>query len=596
MNFRRLFCCAYFISLAGLSACGGGSSYSNNPTPPPPTPAPATPSVSSTSPSSATAGSAGFTLTVNGSNFTSGAQVKWSNPGNPGFVGGPATFVSASQLTLQISAADIAIPGSVQVTVTVPNIASASNAAAFVINPGPAGAARVISTGAMGAAPNGNSHDPVLSFNGRIVAFSSEATNLVVPNTIFAEGYMRDTCLGADNCLPLTLLISAETGGSVSSPVEGNGLGGATPSIGFQTFSPLSTASSAGRFFGFLSTATNLIAGGTVFQQAYFRDDCLPGLSQAGCNPATMLVSMTESGGEPDGPASEFAFSSNDCNAAFVSASTHVLNGVTTPPNEIYLSSCGIVAPFAFGFTTSGLVSASSSGVPGDQGGAQPAISSDGRFVAFASTSTNLTSTLSGGFRQVYSRDTCLNVPSGCTPSTTIVSVDSAGNALAGSSQFPAISDDGRFIVFTTQTPAVGGGVTIDVSIRDTCNSPSGPVAACVPSTTPISVTPSGGVANGPSSSGPHAVSGDGRFVVFSSSATNLIPAGNPAAQVFVRDTCKSSSVIVSVCTPITILISANSTGPIGGFNAAISDDGHFAAFVTTVGAVEEVFLAATGF
>jgi hypothetical protein len=159
-----------------------------------------------------------------------------------------------------------------------------------------------------------------------------------------------------------------------------------------------------------------------------------------------------------------------------------------------------------------------------------------------------------------------------------------------------AISDDGRFVVFSTQTPAAGGGVTSDVLIRDTCNSSSGPVTSSTPSTTTVSAAAGSGAANGPSSSNPHAVSGDGRFVVFSSSATNLVSGGNPAAQVFVRDTCESSSGSVSGCTPNTVLISVNNGSPTGGFNAAISDDGHFAAFVTTVGAVQQILLAATGF
>src|SRR5713101_3682499 len=101
MSSRRLLCFIVLGPLVGLSACKGGlSSFGQNPQP-----APSAPTVSSISPTSATAGGVAFTLTVNGSNFLSGSDVVWTNPGNPGFVGGPATFVSTSQLTLQISAA-----------------------------------------------------------------------------------------------------------------------------------------------------------------------------------------------------------------------------------------------------------------------------------------------------------------------------------------------------------------------------------------------------------------------------------------------------------------------------------------------------------
>ncbi len=390
---------------------------------------------------------------------------------------------------------------------------------------------------------------------------------------------MRDTCIGAGNCTPATLLLSAVTGGTPASPAEGNALGGATPSIGSQFFSPSSGAGlpPAGRFIGFLSAATNLVTPNTTFQQAYVRDTCFGPISLAPCTPTTFLVSATQSGGEPNGAASGFTFAPNTCNAAFVSAGTNVVNGVTTP-NQIYLTSCSANGPSGGlgSFTTSPtLVSASNSGAPGDQGAQQPAISSDGRWIAFASTSTNLTSTPNGGAQQIYLRDTCLLVSAGCAPSTTFVSFDASGSPFTGSSQLPAISDDGRFVVFTSQVPASGGGVTINVSIRDTCNSSNGLVTNCTPSTTTVSAAAGGGSGNGPSTSSPHAVSGDGRFVAFSSSATNLVAPATAGNQVFVRDTCKSSSGSVSGCTPITVLVSVNGTGPTGGVNAAISDDGH---------------------
>jgi hypothetical protein len=542
------------------------------------------------SPANATAGGPAFTLTVNGSNFANPATVEWKNPANPGFVGGSATFVSASELTLQIPAASIAIPASVQVSVTSNGVTTSSGT--FTITPSSPGGTQLISVAANGTAPNGNSHNPVPSFNGRFVAFSSEATNLVSPVVNFAEAYVRDTCLGADACTPSTLLASAVNGGPANSPAEGDALGGASPSIGFQGFLPPGGVD-AGRFIGFLSTAHNLVTPSTSFQQAYMRDSCF-GSAASGCVPSTMLASVTQIGAEPNGAASDFVLASNDCSGAFVSAGTNLVSGAAIP-NEVYLTSCGIVGFLTFAFTNTTLVSAGVGGSPGNGGGLQPAISPDGRFVAFASTSTNLTNTSNGGTQQIYLRDTCLQITSGCTPSTAIVSVDNASVALAGSSQLPALSDDARFIVFSTQTPASGGGVTSDVLLHDSCNSSGGPVAGCTPSTLTISAAANGGAANGPSSSTRYAVSGDGRFVTFSSSATNLLASGNPAAQVFVRDTCNSSSGAITGCTPRTLLVSANSTGPIGGFNGAITHDGHFVAFENET-SMFQVYLAATGF
>lgn len=73
------------------------------------------PTISSLSPSSATAGGAAFTLTVNGSNFVSGAVVRWNGSNRT------TTFVSTAQLTAQITLADIADAGSATVTAQNPD-------------------------------------------------------------------------------------------------------------------------------------------------------------------------------------------------------------------------------------------------------------------------------------------------------------------------------------------------------------------------------------------------------------------------------------------------------------------------------------------
>ncbi len=576
MNVHRLSCYTFFISLAGLSACGPGKGPAL--TPPP---ASLTPSISSISPASATAGGQAFTLTVNGNNFLSGAIVFWTNPSNllTPVVRPATTFVSATQLTVQISAEDIASPVTVQVSVEDLNATPTSNSVNFVINPGLPGVTQTISTGANGAAPNGSSFDPALSSTGRFVAFSSSATNLIAPNTQFPEGYVRDTCLGADGCSPSTELVSAMTGGSS----EGNGQGGAIPSI-----------NTLGRFVGFLSTAMNLVTPNTHIQQAYLRDTCA---GAQGCTPLTVLASVKQIGGEPNGAATDFMIANNSCNAAFVSSATDVVSGVTTP-NEVYLSSCSANGP-AGGFTTSAtLVSADNSGVPGNNLGSagQPAISSEGRFVAFSSNQTNLPGAPGGGLQETYVRDTCTSAPSGCAPTTTLVSVDSVtGNPFTANSLNPAIGDDGRFVVFRTDMPQVIGIKSI-VSLRDTCNSSNGMVSGCTPSTTTVSVAANGAAANGTSNSTRHAISGDGRFVVFDSSATNLVSPATSGNQVFIRDACKSSSGAVSRCAPTTVLISVDSKGnPIGGSTAAISDDGHFAAFVNET-TIFQILFAVTGF
>ena len=78
------------------------------------TPAAAPPTLSALAPSSAQAGGPAFTLTVTGANFASGATVRWNGNSRT------TTFVSASQVTATIPAADIAGAGTAQVTVANP--------------------------------------------------------------------------------------------------------------------------------------------------------------------------------------------------------------------------------------------------------------------------------------------------------------------------------------------------------------------------------------------------------------------------------------------------------------------------------------------
>jgi hypothetical protein len=92
---------------------------------------PLSPTLTALSPSSAVAGGPDFTLTVNGSNFVSGATVRWNGADRT-----PTTFVNATQLTAQIPATDIAAAGTASVTVGNPG-GAASNALTFMITQAP---------------------------------------------------------------------------------------------------------------------------------------------------------------------------------------------------------------------------------------------------------------------------------------------------------------------------------------------------------------------------------------------------------------------------------------------------------------------------
>ena len=88
------------------------------------------PVLTSLSPSSATVGGAGFTLTVTGSHFVNGSQIRWNGAARA------TTFVSSGQLQAVIPASDIGATGTASVTVVNPApVGGTSNALPFTITP-----------------------------------------------------------------------------------------------------------------------------------------------------------------------------------------------------------------------------------------------------------------------------------------------------------------------------------------------------------------------------------------------------------------------------------------------------------------------------
>jgi Tol biopolymer transport system component len=164
----------------------------------------------------------------------------------------------------------------------------------------------------------------------------------------------------------------------------------------------------------------------------------------------------------------------------------------------------------------------------------QPAISAHGRFVAFASGATNLVAGDTNRGYDVFVRDRVAQV-------TRRVSVGPGGQQADGdtSSFSPTISAHGRFVTFWSQAPNLVAGDTNgtdDVFVRDR-------VAQV---TRRVSVGPGGREANG--ESWESAISAHGRLVAFTSYATNLVAGDtNGAYDVFVRDRVAQVTQRVSV-------------------------------------------------
>jgi hypothetical protein len=160
----------------------------------------------------------------------------------------------------------------------------------------------LLSVSGDGSAAAGASHAPSMSSDGRYVAFSSAAANLVDNPPAGRQIYLRDTCAGAaESCKPSTQLISADSNGAL---------------VGTESILP--SVSSSGRFIAFLavtlSNAANRaspeaksVAGGanSGYRQVFIRDTCL---GAANCTPKTTRISLQPGDGigtdvKPAGPA-----------------------------------------------------------------------------------------------------------------------------------------------------------------------------------------------------------------------------------------------------------------------------------------------------
>jgi hypothetical protein len=159
----------------------------------------------------------------------------------------------------------------------------------------------LVSSALDGSAASDESHAPSMSSDGRYVAFSSAATNLVAESTAGRQVYVRDTCFGVSAaCTASTQLISTDPDGAL---------------VGTEAILP--SVSASGRFVAFLAvTATyssaasvdksGASASNNAFRQVFVRDTCL---GTASCMPRTTRISLEPGNGpgtgtsKPAGPA-----------------------------------------------------------------------------------------------------------------------------------------------------------------------------------------------------------------------------------------------------------------------------------------------------
>jgi Tol biopolymer transport system component len=235
------------------------------------------------------------------------------------------------------------------------------------------------------------------------------------------------------------------------------------------------------------------------------------------------------------------------------------------------------------------LVSVSSGGTQGDDDSSRPSISPDGRFVAFESGAQNFDVGDDAFFGDIFwhDRDTdndgILDEPDLTT--TIRVSVANDGTFGNNASSGPSISADGRFVAFSTNATNLMPGdsnADNDILIRDTCQGAGG----CTPSTILVSVASDGTQGDGGSFF--PAINASGRFVAFSSEATNLVAGDtNGLRDVFVHDRDVSNDGIFDEAGDIaTVRVSVASDGTqavavFGSGSVSMSANGRFVAFAS---------------
>jgi Tol biopolymer transport system component len=392
----------------------------------------------------------------------------------------------------------------------------------------------LVSVSTTGNQGDENSDGPSISANGRYVAFQSNASNLTPNDTLFASDvFVRDTLNGT------TTRISVDNAGN---EVYGNS---SAPSV-----------SDAGRYIAFNSDASNLVADDTNNTWDVFVHDRNTGVSSR--------VSVDSAGIEGNSASSSPSISGDGRYIAFVSAATNlVASGTTFDRSNIFVHDRNTA--------TTTLVSVDNAGNEGNGGAAEsgsPAISSDGRYVAFTSTSSNL---VAGGTtidrKHIFVHDRNM-------ATTSLVSVDSAGNegnggiGFASQSHNPSISSNGRHIVFdSTSSNLVAGDTnnTGDVFLRDTVDG----------TTTRVNVDSTGNQVIGGGGSADPTVSADGRYIAFYSFSSNLVAGDtNGVADVFIHDRNTGATTRAS-------LDEAGVEGNGASQKPAISDDGRYVAFAT---------------
>lgn len=488
--------------------------------------------------------------------------------------------------------------------------------------------------GAPGTVANGFSSDAALSADGSAAAFVSAATDLIAPTGILGrELYAHVAGSGANALVSRAapgasasaaglglvepahrrtvsddgrwVVFTSDAPNLVAGQVDPNGepdvflydaLGGAVTLVSHASGAPARAGSADsyrpslsadGAWVAFASNATDLLAAPVLECQVYLWERATGIVTLV----SHVSASAAQAGNDcSDGP----ALSASGGWVAFYSLASDLVSGQvdTNQADDVFLYERATGLLQLASRSTAGAATAGNAGTPlvFGRGHDSPAISADGRYVAFPSRATNLVAgSDTNGATDVFLRDRVAGT-------TTLVSRSavSATTAANGASDAPLVSADGAWVAYaslatnlvTGQSDANGGA---DVFLFSRASGTSALVSHASSSATTA--------ANAPAAE--HALSADGSWLAWSSAANNVVAGvtdANGASDVFAQPRTTGVTALASRATAApTTTADAASTQPVlaanGNSVAFVSSASNLVSGVTDANGLDDVFL-----
>ena len=395
----------------------------------------------------------------------------------------------------------------------------------------------LISRNIFGGPANSGSSQPSVSADGRYVAFTSTAWNLELDARVgITNVFVRDTKTG------VTTLVSRANGAN-GEPADG------------QSTHPMISAD--GSTVAFSSFATNLSPDKTDPRNGIYARDLAAG--------TTTLVSRANgpTGASANNSSSSPSISGDGRRVAFLSLGNNL--GTRDGLSSVF------VRDLVSDTTTE--ASVGTNGSPADRPATSPALSLDGRRIAFSTSATNLSIQDNELWPDIYVRD----LAAGKTFAASLRDGRKEGEPSnsnlfgTGSSISPSLSSDGRYVAFESNARNLVNGAAnakTNVFVRDTLNNRTFLVGRADGDTG----EPANEIATEPT------ISADGEVVSFQSPASNLSDAAALGkVNVYVRNTDTSRTTLIS-----------RASGPNGAganldsLDPSLTASGNMAAFSTS--------------